>query len=57
MTYIINDKCILCGSCEIECPTKAISEENKKYMVSSDTCTDCGKCAEVCPVDACQPVA
>ena len=25
MAYVINDECIACGSCEMECPCEAIS--------------------------------
>lgn len=56
MSYLIDDKCISCGSCEVECPYSAINEEDDKYVVDVEKCTDCGNCAEVCPVDACQPV-
>ncbi len=53
MAFKINlDECIGCGSCEAECPSEAISEQDGKYVIDADKCVDCGACAEVCPVDA-----
>lgn len=51
MAYVIDDKCIACGSCISECPTGAISEGDI-YSIDPDTCIDCGSCASVCPSDA-----
>lgn len=55
MAYKITDECIMCGSCEPECPVEAISEGDDKYVIDPDLCTDCGSCADVCPTDACVP--
>jgi NAD-dependent dihydropyrimidine dehydrogenase PreA subunit len=55
MSYKITDECIMCGSCESECPVNAISEGDDTYKIDPATCTDCGSCADVCPVDACVP--
>lgn len=55
MSYSITDECIACGSCEEECPVKAINEGEEKYMIDPDLCTDCGACADVCPVEAILP--
>ncbi len=55
MSYSITDECIACGSCEEECPVKAISEGEDKYVIDPDLCTDCGACADVCPVEAILP--
>ena len=52
MAYVITGECIVCGSCEDECPVSAISEGEDKYIIDPDTCTDCGACAEICPVEA-----
>jgi len=48
----ITEECIMCGSCEAECPEGAISEGEETYVIDPDLCTDCGTCQEVCPVDA-----
>jgi len=48
----ITDDCIMCGSCEPECPEGAISEGEDTYVIDAAKCTDCGNCQEVCPSDA-----
>lgn len=61
MPYKITPDCVSCGSCEIECPNKAISEGESIYQVDPARCTECvgtypkPRCAEVCPLDACVP--
>ncbi len=55
MAYKITDDCIMCGACEAECPTEAISEGDSTYIIDADKCIDCGACANVCPTDAPQP--
>ena len=54
MTYQIDKKkCIVCGTCELECPRKAISlGEDIKFSVDEEKCVGCGACAKICPVDA-----
>ncbi len=52
MAYVITDDCVKCGLCAIECPAKAISESDTKYVVNPALCNNSGKCAEVCPVGA-----
>jgi ferredoxin len=57
MTYKINaDECILCGACEPECSTGAISVIDGMYVIAADKCEDCGACADVCPVGAPQKI-
>jgi len=55
MAYVITDACILCGTCEFECPVEAISEGAETYQIDAELCTDCGTCADVCPTDAIEP--
>ena len=61
MAYKITDECISCGACEPECPVKAITEGDTKYVIDPAKCVegvgyfDSSRCAEVCPVNACQP--
>ena len=52
MAYVINDTCISCGSCEGECPVRAISAGDGKYVINADECISCGSCASVCPQEA-----
>ena len=52
MTHVISDDCISCGACEPECPVKAISQGDPKYVIDPSKCTDCAKCVDVCPTSA-----
>ena len=52
MAYVINDDCIMCGTCEGECPAGAISAGDDKYVIDPDLCMDCGSCAGACPAGA-----
>jgi len=57
-------KCIVCGMCERNCPSKSIIKvegeklegEKKKtatvYILNFTTCSQCGLCVETCPTDA-----
>ena len=55
MAYVIDDNCIMCGTCQTVCPTDAISAGDPKYVIDPDVCIDCGSCAQVCPSDAIHP--
>ncbi|NLS78273.1 MAG: YfhL family 4Fe-4S dicluster ferredoxin [Chloroflexi bacterium] len=58
MAFKITDACIMCGSCEYECPNEAISEGDDLYIIDPDKCTECvgffgtQQCADVCPEGA-----
>jgi ferredoxin len=52
MTYVISDECIVCGSCEVECPENAIAMGDDRYEIDPEKCKDHAACVEVCPVDA-----
>lgn len=45
MAYKISDECIMCGTCEGECPVGAIAEGEGKYEIDADACIECGSCA------------
>ena len=61
MAYKITEECAICGVCEPECPSQAISEGTEIYVIDPDRCNECvgfhdePQCAAVCPVDACVP--
>lgn len=57
MAYVISDDCVMCGTCEGECPAGAISAGDSKYIIDPDTCVDCGTCADACPSGAIAPGA
>lgn len=45
-------KCILCGTCVVECPEVVLSLTNEGITTDIELCKLCGKCAEVCPTKA-----
>ncbi len=55
MAYVINEKCVSCGTCVNECPVQAIAEGSPIYIIDADKCVDCGACAAVCPSEAINP--
>lgn len=55
MAYAISKVCTKCGACVIECPTSAIFEAEKQFIIDSDTCLDHAACVSVCPVNAISP--
>jgi ech hydrogenase subunit F len=46
------DKCILCGSCQRNCPSSAIkvNKADFSWEIHPFSCVQCSKCVEVCPV-------
>lgn len=57
MAYKIDaDRCTGCGSCEFECPNKAIKQKGDVFAINPDKCTECKgyfdepQCAATCPV-------
>ncbi|MBE6290583.1 MAG: 4Fe-4S dicluster domain-containing protein [Bacteroidaceae bacterium] len=55
MAHVISDDCVMCGTCEGECPVGAISAGDSKYVINADECIDCGTCAAACPSEAIHP--
>ncbi|GHV32874.1 ferredoxin [Spirochaetia bacterium] len=52
MAYKISEECVNCGSCEDECPEKAIIEKDNFRWIDPAKCKDCGSCADACPTEA-----
>ena len=52
MAHVINDNCVMCGTCADVCPIGCISEGEDKYVIDPDVCVSCGSCAEQCPAEA-----
>ena len=57
MTYIVNDKCIMCKHthCVEVCPVDCFYEGENMLVINPDECIDCGVCEPECPVDAIEP--
>ncbi len=58
MAMKITDECIACGSCELECPVKAITEGEEIFEIDAKLCVECKghfdepQCVDVCPSEA-----
>ena len=50
----LEDKCVHCTACIPICPTKALSLDRKRMLVSfqNEKCIICGLCVPVCPYRA-----
>lgn len=46
------EKCILCGVCQLRCPSQCItvSKQEKTWQVDPFACVYCGICVDACPV-------
>lgn len=52
MVLVDKEKCIGCGLCCSDCPSKVIAMENKKASIIQSECLRCGHCVAICPVNA-----
>lgn len=52
MPYVVTDKCILCGACEVGCESNAITEDETQAHIDVNLCVECGTCERNCPSDA-----
>ena len=51
---INNEKCIGCGSCAADCPSRVIEVKNERAPIESAACLKCGQCFSSClSIDAC----
>ena len=57
MTYIVNDKCIMCKytDCVEVCPVDCFYEGENMLVIHPDECIDCGVCEPECPPEATLP--
>lgn len=49
---IRSGKCIGCGACELQCPSKAISTKSGKAIIDYEKCIKCGQCFRTCPYES-----
>ncbi len=52
MYVVVEEECIACLACEIECSNGAIEMIDDLAFIHQDKCDACGDCTEVCPSDA-----
>ncbi len=59
MTYLVNDKCIMCKhtSCVDVCPVDCFYEGENMLVINPEECIDCGVCEPECPEEAIIPDA
>jgi len=57
MTYLVNDKCIMCKhtSCVDVCPVDCFYEGKNTLVINPEECIDCGVCEPECPEEAIIP--
>jgi len=48
LSVFVGDECVNCGECVEVCPTRAISLDHTRAMISKD-CKVCGLCVNACP--------
>lgn len=52
MKISINDNCVVCDDCAVECKIGAISNAGDIYVIDQGICVECGACVFVCDVAA-----
>ena len=57
MTYLVNDKCIMCKhtTCVAVCPVDCFYEGPNMLVINPEECIDCGVCEPECPEEAIIP--
>ena len=54
-------ECMVCGTCEVDCPNAAIRMKGDAYVIDPGKCTECEgfydspRCVDGCPADCIAP--
>ncbi len=57
MAYSIVESCVSCHACSMVCPSSAIFQGEKHFLVDPKKCTECegdypdSQCAAICPIE------
>lgn len=55
MAYYIQENCVACQKCKVECPVGAIRLTEDRPVIDEAQCVSCGTCAVICnegaPID------
>lgn len=58
ISYFINEKCIGCRACAVNCPVNVIAGNKKeRHKIDQSGCIKCGKCFTVCKFNAVEKVS
>lgn len=49
--FHIDDTCVKCGACAVDCPVQCITEGTTRFVIGKG-CISCGDCYSICPVGA-----
>lgn len=52
MAYYINERCVSCQKCKVECPVGAITLGADRPVIDEERCICCGTCASICNLGA-----
>ena len=50
MAYYIQENCVACQKCKVECPVGAIRLTEDRPVIDEAQCVSCGTCAVICNV-------
>lgn len=51
LKFDIDDTCVKCGACAVDCPVQCITKGATQFNIGNG-CIGCGDCYSICPVGA-----